>query len=164
MHFARHIALITFVVLWTTIRHEGSHACAALFEGAEIQAIRLLPGMDNELGFYFGYVLHTGEVTWLTDSAPFIADAIFLVVAAFLLWKLPQGSRWRFYTLMFGIISPLADLTYAYQSGLWRSGTDVADLFLQLPSLAVHMFFLVAIVFGVFLLRFTHRNRATTME
>ena len=164
MHLAGHILLLTFVVLWTTIRHEGSHACAALFEGAEIQAIRTLPGIDDKLGFYFGYVMHSGDVTWLTDAAPFIVDAILLVIAELLLRQLPQGSRWRFYIFIFGIISPLADLIYAYQSGLWRKGTDVADLFLQLPGLTVHVFFLVAIVYGAFLLRLTHRHRATTME
>lgn len=158
------ISLIALVIFWTTIRHEGSHACAAFLEGAEIQVIRVFPGVNSELGFYFGYVEHDGDVTWLTDAAPFIADLLLLILAAILLWLLPQGSRWRSYVFVFGTISPLADMIYGYQSGLWRNGADVADLLLQLPNLMVHVFFLVGIVHGVLLLRFTHRDRATTIE
>ena len=76
------LALISALVLWTTARHEGSHALAALYEGFEIQEIRLLPGMHKELGFYFGYVEHSGEVTWLTGAAPFIADVALLLIAS----------------------------------------------------------------------------------
>ncbi len=39
------------------MRHEGSHALAAWFEGTQIHEVGLLPGFDSDLGFYFGFVL-----------------------------------------------------------------------------------------------------------
>jgi len=67
------VLIIVAMILWTTARHEASHALVAWLEGAEISELRLLPGMHPELGFYFGYVMHSGETTWLTTAAPFVA-------------------------------------------------------------------------------------------
>ena len=78
----RHLFWFVLVVWWTTLRHEVSHALAAVLEGAEILQLRLLPGIHDELGFYFGYVEHDGDVTWLTDAAPFITDSVLLLLAA----------------------------------------------------------------------------------
>lgn len=155
MRLVLRLALIAGVVLWTTARHEFSHVIAAYLEGADIQTIRLLPGIHDDLGFYFGYVEHSGDVSWLTDAAPFFADIFLLAIAAILLIRLPRESKWRLYVVLFGVVSPLADLSYGYFSGLWRPGTDAADLLLALPPLIVHSFFLVAIVLGLFFLRFS---------
>lgn len=159
MNLPIRLFVIAVLVLWTTARHEGSHALAAFAEGAEIQQVRLLPGVHENLGFYFGFVEHRGEVSWLTDAAPFIADVLLLLVTSLLLLKMNRHNRWWIFIFLFGVISPLADLGYGYFSGLWRAGTDVADLFLQLPPAAVHLFFLVSIPGGFLLARWL-RNRS----
>lgn len=146
------VLVLIAMVLWTTARHEGSHALAAWLEGAEISEVRLLPGVNPELGFYFGYVVHSGETTWLTAAAPFLADAVVLLCAGLLIRWLAVGPRGRFAFVMLGLVSPLADLVYNYQGGLWREGTDVRDLFLALPDAPVHGFFLLAITTGALLL------------
>ena len=151
------IGLIILLVLWTTARHEASHAAMALLEGAEIQEMRLLPGIHPELGFYFGYVKHSGDPTWRIDAAPFIADAVVVLAASALLRRMRRESRYRIPIIFFGLISPLADLGYNYQGGLWRSGTDVAGLFQRLPNAPVHIFFIVAIGLTVMALRATRK-------
>lgn len=138
------------------MRHEGSHALAAVLGGSEITRIRLLPGIHDELGFYFGYVEYSGEANWLTDAAPFIADILLLTIAAILLARVVRATRWRFLLLLFGIISPLVDLVYGYFSGLWREGSDVADLLAQLHPIPVHLFFIAAIASAFVLMRRLH--------
>ncbi len=159
MRLASRLLLMVIVVLWTTIRHEASHAAAALYQGAEIKTINLLPGIHAELGFYFGYVEHTGNVTWLTASAPFLADILLLILGFILLWKITHENHWFIYIVIFAIISPLADLIYAYQSGLWRKGTDVANLFQEIANWSVHLFFLILITLGLLLLQYANHHR-----
>lgn len=156
----RFIIIIAFI-LWTTSRHEGSHALMAYLEGAEILELKLLPGIHEELGFYFGYVKHSGDTTWLTESAPFFSDLILVFITSLILtFKRPA----RFYNeiLLFGFGSPIVDLIYNYQGGLWRSGTDVSDLLELLPKSLVHASFILAIVLSiVFFLYFRKRIKTT---
>lgn len=90
------IGFIILLVLWTTARHEASHAVTALLDGAEIQEMRLLPGIHPDLGFYFGYVKHSGDTTWLTDAADLFLQPpaepvhIFLVTAIGLTVMAPE--------------------------------------------------------------------------
>ncbi|MEL6975648.1 MAG: hypothetical protein AAGL29_09680, partial [Bacteroidota bacterium] len=79
------LLLIIAVILWTTARHEASHALMAYIEGAEIIELRLLPGIHDELGFYFGYVKHSGNTTWLTESAPFFVDILLILITSLIL-------------------------------------------------------------------------------
>jgi hypothetical protein len=115
--------------------------------------MRLFPGVHPELGFYFGYVVHSGESNSLTDGAPFLSDVL-LALAAFL-WSrsLRVGSRLRLAVILLGIVSPLMDLAYNYQGGLWRPGTDVWNLLQQLPAVPVHAFFVLSFVGAVAALR-----------
>lgn len=152
------IVIAVAVVIWTTSRHEGSHALAASLEGATIEEVRLLPGIHPELGFYFGYVKHSGDTSWLTDAAPFLSDAA-LILATIVLLTLPMSGRARFLVVLFGLLSPLIDLAYNYQGGFWRAGTDVNDLFAVLPDWIVHAFFVVAMAVAVMSMRRQRRLR-----
>ena len=157
----RLIAIIAFII-WTTARHEGSHALMAYLEGAEILEMKLLPGIHKELGFYFGYVKHSGDTTWLTEAAPFFSDLIIIIITSVLLF---YSSIKRFHNevLFFGIGSQIVDLIYNYQGGLWRKGTDVSDLLEILPKGLVHTSFILAIVLSVLtFLYFRKRNKTTS--
>lgn len=139
-----------FIILfsvWTIGRHEGSHAFMAVLEGANIEEMRLLPGVHEELGFYFGYVKHSGDTTWLTDAAPFLADVLVMIVTSILVILWP-GIPFKRAILILGFFSPLGDMIYNYQGGLWREGTDVWDLRLVVPDIYVHLYFLISIIAG----------------
>jgi hypothetical protein len=138
------IVIIIAFILWTTARHEGSHALMAYLEGSKIEELRLLPGIHDELGFYFGYVKHSGDTTWLTECAPFFSDLLVLFLTTILLLKLKVKKYYR-EILLFGFISPVVDLIYNYQGGLWRSGTDVSDMLTLLPNWVVHSSFILTI-------------------
>lgn len=143
---------ILVLVIWTTSRHEASHAFMAWLEGSEIQQLRIFPGYTEELGFFFGYVIHSGDTTWLTDAAPFLSDLLLVLITIALLSLIPQ-VRFKKEILFLGFISPLADLAYNYQGGFWREGTDVHDLFIALPDVWVHLYFLVSIIASFALFR-----------
>jgi hypothetical protein len=154
--------IIIAFILWTTARHEGSHALMAYLEGAQIKELQLLPGVHEDLGFYFGYVKHSGDTTWLTESAPFYADLIIVLITCLILTFL-RPIRFHNELLLFGFGSPIVDLIYNYQGGLWRSGTDVSDLLELLPKGLVHTSFILAIVLSVmFFLYFRKRKIKTT--
>lgn len=151
-------------VLWTTARHEASHATAAWLEDTRVVDMALLPGMHPEAGFYFGYVIYDGDTSSLVRAAPYMVDGA-LILGVLLLVTL--GSAWKRYrlpVLLFGVVSPLADLVYSYQGGLWRSSTDVADLLTTMPGLLIHLYFLCAIAIGVWLLVHMRSGRAGTGE
>ena len=157
----RFITIIAFI-LWTTVRHEGSHALMAYLEGAEILEMKLLPGIHKELGFYFGYVKHSGDTTWLTEAAPFFSDLIIIIITSVILFY-SIIRRFQNEVLFFGIGSPIVDLIYNYQGGLWRKGTDVSDLLEILPKGLVHTSFILAIVLSVLtFLYFRKRNKTTS--
>ncbi|NNJ88282.1 MAG: hypothetical protein HKP53_02685 [Eudoraea sp.] len=128
----------------------------AYLEGAEILEMRLLPGIHKELGFYFGYVKHSGDTSWLTEAAPFFSDLLLLITTSMILAK-AKTSKYYDQILLFGIISPIVDLVYNYQGGLWRTGTDVADLLEMLPRIMVHTSFLLVIVASIIILYY-YRN------
>ena len=151
IHFFNPMPLIAILLMiWlTVVRHEGAHAFAAWLEGVPVHRIRLLPGYDAELGFYFGYVSRAEGGSWLIDAAPFVAAVIWFLAGYILLRRLPRSSRWWVPIFFIAAVSPLADLVYNYQGGLWREQTDVWDLFRVLPAWLVHGFYLGAILMGV---------------
>ncbi|OEK01328.1 hypothetical protein BFP97_07275 [Roseivirga sp. 4D4] len=139
--------IIPLLIIWTTARHEGSHALAAYILGADIQELKLLPGIHAELGFYFGYVIHTGVESWLIDAAPFFIDGMLMLLA--LAWLSNKKTHKHFrIILLFGVVSPMADMAYNYQGGFWRNGTDVWDLLEALPDLPVHLYFVITMTLG----------------
>lgn len=151
------LLVIVILILWTTARHEASHALMAYLEGAEIKELRVLPGIHEELGFYFGYVKHSGDTTWLTEAAPFFGDVLLVLLTSLILLWIKRG---KYYTLilLFGLLSPIFDLVYNYQGGLWRKGTDVSDLLEMLPKVAVHSSFLLAIATSILLFLYFRRK------
>ena len=87
-----------------------------------------------------------------------------LIAAVVVLWlllfipivaKVPRQHAAWLPLLFVGALSPLVDLIYNYQGGLWREGTDVHDLFLALPDGFVHGFFVLAITVVFYLLAAT---------
>lgn len=151
------------MLLVTTVRHEGSHALAAWLEGVPVNEVRLFPGIHPELGFYFGYVSRGDGGSWLIDAAPFLTAVLWLALFYPLIARTPRRSPARLALLFAGALSPLVDLGYNYQGGLWREGSDVHDLFLALPDVAVHAYFVAAIA-GAFLAfqRLRHAGAART--
>lgn len=153
--------LVALTVLWTTARHEASHALVVWLQGGVIDDMALLPGIHPEAGFYFGYVIHSGDTTWLVDAAPYLADLALLLLVLFLTRVKLDWGRYRTAVLYFGVISPLVNLIYGYQGGLWRPATDVADLRAILPPPLVHLYFAAAIGLAIYLLRWLRRIRRT---
>ena len=141
--------LIIATILLTTIRHEGAHLLASWVSGVPVHEVRLLPGFDPELGFYFGYVARGAEGGWLIDAAPFIAAVAWFAFFASVYARTPRSSPMRLPLFLIGLVSPIADLAYNYQGGLWRMGTDVWDLFQALPPALVHGFFILSILWMV---------------
>jgi hypothetical protein len=154
--------IITLVIFyWTIARHEGSHALMASLEGADIQELRLLPGIHKDAGFYFGYVEYSEDTSWLTEAASFFSDFLLLLITSLiLLWK--PGIKYFKEILLLGFISPIIDLIYNYQGGLWRPGTDVYDLLTLLPRAVVHFSYILTIVIAILLLLFFRSRRLKT--
>lgn len=150
------LALILIVV--TTVRHEGAHALMAWAQGVEIKEMRLLPGVRDDVGFYFGYVIRGDGGTWLIDAAPFFAAVVWAVAAASLLGHFRLPSPAWLSAFFAGLVSPIVDLAYNYQGGLWRAGTDVHDLLQVLPDAWVHAYFMAAIALCVWLALLARRR------
>ncbi len=157
------LLVVILFILWTIARHEGSHALVAYWEGAEIRELRLFPGFDNELGFYFGYVKYSGDTTWLTECAPYFSDVLLIALTGAILLK-SVGKKFYNELLVFGLISPIVDLVYNYQGGLWRTGTDVSDLLNLLPNLLVHFSFILVITSAVLMLLYFRKRLSLTNE
>jgi hypothetical protein len=134
----------------------------AHLEGADIYELRLIPGIHDELGFYFAYVKHSEHTTWLTEAAPYFADILLLLITISLL-LLKKNVRYFNEILLIGMLSPFIDLIYNYQGGLWRDGTDVADLLILLPGYIVHIVCIGSIVISM-LAFFFLRNRRLKMS
>jgi len=65
------------VYLWIAIvRHEGSHALVAKWEGATIQQFTYIPSYSGKYGFLWGHVSILGETTWFTLAAPYFFDIV----------------------------------------------------------------------------------------
>lgn len=138
--------IITFLIFyWTIARHEGSHALMAYLEGANINKLKLIPGVNKELGFYFGYVEHSENTSWLTEAAPYFADILILVITFSILFWNPKIKNYKI-ILFFGFLSPIIDLVYNYQGGFWREGNDFYDLLILLPETVVHLTFILVII------------------
>ena len=159
----RSIIITIIIFYWTIARHEGSHALMAYLEGADICELRLIPGIHEELGFYFAYVKHSEQTTWLTEAAPYMADILLLLITiSLLLWK--KNIRYFNAIMFLGILSPFINLLYNYQGGLWREGTDVADLFDLLPDFMVHIGFVASMMISLFALYFLRKRRFSILR
>ena len=144
-----------------SLRHEASHALAAVLQGATIHRFVFWPTWTGS-GLRWGYVSWSGPTDWVAIAAPYLCDvatfALFFVICT----RLPLRRHWVWVNLVaVGLLSPLVNSAYNYFNGLRGSG-DVAGLLLALPDLAVHGYFVVTlVVYGVGLI-LTLRPKATS--
>lgn len=130
-----------------TARHELSHAFAALFQGAKIVKVGLLPSIHPTNGFLWGYVRFAGgHPGWITMSAPYFCDLLVITAFVLLFPRVRLMPRWlRINGLILGIASPLIDLVYNYQKVFTRSHGDMNYLMQRFSPTIVHSLLLAAI-------------------
>ncbi len=130
-----------------TMRHEGSHALAAIAEGARVTKFVFWPNFD--LGnLRWGYVNWDGSTTWFTTAAPYFCDLITFFVALLVILEVEPRRRWLWLNiLIIGIVSSLVNSAYNYFGGLCSSFDDVGELLGVLNPVAVHLYFTVTLVF-----------------
>jgi hypothetical protein len=123
-----------------TIRHEGSHALAAIAEGAEIKEFVFWPSFRPY--FSWGYVSWQGSTTWFTTAAPYFCDLItFFVAFLIVLIAKPKPRGLWFNILIIGMLSPFINSLHNYRVGLAGSWNDVGKLLSALDPIAVHLYF-----------------------
>jgi hypothetical protein len=129
-----------------TIRHEGSHALAAMAEGAKVTKFVFWPNFDLG-GFQWGYAGWDGSTTWLTTAAPYFCDLITFFAALLVILEVKPGRRWLWLNILIvGMLSPLVNSAYNYFGGLRGSFNDVGVLLWVLNPVAVHVYFPVTLV------------------
>jgi len=130
-----------------TIRHEGSHALAAMAEGAKVTKFVFWPNFDLG-GFQWGYAGWDGSTTWFTTAAPYFCDLITFFVALLIILEVKPRRRWLWFNvLIIGMVSSLANSAYNYFGGLHGSFNDVGVLLWHLNPIAVHLYFAVTLAF-----------------
>ena len=129
-----------------TLRHEASHAFAALLKGAQIEEFVFWPTVITGV-FRWGYVRYSGSVDWLFYAAPYLGDLLtYSFFAAVCMWIMFK-KRWLWLNLVIvGMISPLVNSLYNYW-GSPGSTNDVGTLFNMLPPSSVHAYFMLTILF-----------------
>ena len=140
-----------------TIRHEGSHALAAMAEGADIKKFVFWPTSG-----YFGYVSWEGSTTWFAIAAPYFSDLItFFVAFLIVLIAKPKPRGLWLNILLIGMLSPFINSLHNYRIGLAGSG-DVSRLLGSLEPLAVHLFFIITLLlylWGIYYCYFRKRHQ-----
>ena len=128
-----------------TLRHEGSHALAAMAEGAHIRKFVFWPNFD--LGEYtWGYVSWEGSMTWVTLAAPYFCDLItFFVAFLIILVAKPRPRELWFNIGIIGMLSPFINSVVNYLGGL-SGPNDVGRLLSAVEPLAVHLFFIITLL------------------
>ena len=132
-----------------TLRHEGAHALAALFEGARVTRFVFWPTLAPRGGLRWGYVRFTGRTGWFTLAAPYLCDLLTYALGFWLCTRTRFSRRWLWLNVVIvGLISPLANSLYNYVGGHFRNN-DVGRLLAQLPPLAVEAYFVVTLALYV---------------
>ena len=125
-----------------TLRHEASHALAALLEGARITEFVFWPTRG-----YWGYVIWEGPVTSATIGAPYVCDLMTFGLFFVLCMAARFERRWVWLNaVVLGMISPLINSVYNYWGGL-RGPNDVGKLLESLSPGFVHAYFWFTIGF-----------------
>jgi len=146
------------------LRHEGSHALAAMAEGARIREFEFWPSIRNGR-FFWGYVRVTGRTTWFFSAAPFFCDLItFFVALSIILIAKPQ-RRWLWLNvIIIGMLSPIMNSAWAYFRGLTILN-DVGNLLRILDSTAVHLYFALTLLLYICgILYCLHRRASDDMQ
>ncbi|MBU0732278.1 M50 family metallopeptidase [Patescibacteria group bacterium] len=128
-----------------TIRHEGSHALAAMCESVKIEKFVFWPSFVNGK-FNWGYVTWTQEVSWLVIAAPYLCDLAWFAAFFILLKKIKIKHHWIWINLLIiGLLSPLLDMLWNYFRLVLGRG-DIFKLLGALPDFSVHIFFIGTII------------------
>jgi hypothetical protein len=128
-----------------TIRHEGSHALAGLLSGVKIQQFAFMPSIVNGQ-LYWGYVNFQRDVSWPVIAAPYFIDLITFIIFFLICLRAKFAHRWIWLNLVIiGLVSPLINSAYNYLGGLSRDN-DVNYLLNNLPSMWVHVYFIVTLL------------------
>jgi hypothetical protein len=145
-----------------TLRHEASHALAAVLEGARVTEFVFWPTRG-----YWGYVRWEGSVTAATIGAPYICDLLTFGVSFVLCMTVRFKRRWVWLNVVVvGMLSPLINSFYNYWGG-FRGPNDVGNLLDMLHPLLVHGYFCLTIVFfliGLVLVFNRSRTARTLVE
>ena len=144
-----------------TISHEGSHALAAMAEGAEVTKFVFWPNFD--LGkFIWGYVSWEGSTTWFTRAAPYFCDLITFFVAILIILEARPKRRWLWFNiLIIGMLSHFINSAYNYSLGVAGSLNDVGRLLSDLNPIAVHLYFVLTLLFYAWGLYYCYFRRKT---
>jgi hypothetical protein len=128
-------------------RHEGSHALAAMAEGATVKKFVFWPNFDRG-SFIWGYVNWSGPTTWFTTAAPYFCDLITFFIALLIILGVKPQRRWLWFNiLVIGMLSSLVNSAYNYSGGLAGSFNDVGELLYELNPVAVHLYFVITLLF-----------------
>jgi len=129
-----------------TFRHEGSHALAAMAEGAEVTQFVFWPTFYNGRLFW-GYVSWDGSTTWVTTAAPYFCDLFIALVALLIVLKAKPRRRWLWFNiLIIGMLSPFINSAFNYSCGLAWGRNDVGELLGVLDPVAVHLYFILTLL------------------
>jgi hypothetical protein len=130
-----------------TFRHEGSHALAAMAEGAEVTKFAFWPNFD--LGkFQWGYVNWHGFTTWFTIAAPYFCDLLTFFIAILIILEVKPRRRWLWFNiLIIGMLSPFINSAYNYFGGVAGGYNDIGRLLCDLNPVAVHLYFTLTLLF-----------------
>lgn len=121
-----------------TLRHEASHAIAAILEGAKVTEFVFWPTEG-----YWGYVVWEGQITALTNGAPYLCDLLTFGLAFWVCMMVDFKRRWVWLNIaILGILSPLINSFHNYRIGL-RKPNDVGILLDKLSPTLVHSYFWV---------------------
>jgi hypothetical protein len=143
------IWLLAYPVYQTigTIRHEGSHALAAMAEGAEVTKFVFWPSFHNGTLFW-GYASWEGSTTWFTTAAPYFCDLLIFFVALLIILEAKPRRRWLWFNiLIIGMLSSLVNSAYNYFGGVAGGQNDVGELLHDLNPIAVHLYFALTLLF-----------------
>jgi hypothetical protein len=128
------------------IRHEGSHALAAIAEGARIRNFVFWPTFHP---FRLGYVRWVGSTTWFTHAAPYFCDLVIFFIAILIVLEAKPRRRWLWLNiLIIGMATPLLNSAGNYGTWLaWGLGrNDIGKILVYLDPVAVHLYFVLTIL------------------
>jgi phosphoglycerol transferase MdoB-like AlkP superfamily enzyme len=127
-----------------TLRHEASHALAAVLEGATIEEFVFWPTRG-----YWGYVRWSGQTTWVSTAAPYFVDLVTYAVFFVICTRVRFKRQWVWVNLVaLGLVSPLVNSAYNYFRSFSRTN-DVKKLLISKPDLPIHTYFVATLAIYV---------------
>jgi len=126
------------------IVHEGSHALAAMAEGARITKFVFWPTFHP---VHFGYALWHGPTTWFAMAAPYFSGLIVFLVALLIVLEAKPRPRWVWLNILIMGMA-LTFLNSALNYGYYLAGAqnDITKLVQCLHPMAVHLYFVLTML------------------